>query len=212
MSLPFPFSLYVISDRSLLGGWDPLLAALERALAGGADAVQLREKDLSAKELQPRAREVRELTRRFGVRLIINDRIDVAQAVDADGVHLGGHSLPARAVRERVGGALLIGVSTHSVGEVAAAAAAGADFVTFGPVYATASKAAYGLPVGVPALAEACRAAPVPVYALGGVTLERRQAVLAAGAAGCAVISAVLAAPDPAQAAAGFIRGVGLDI
>ncbi|MDF1553904.1 MAG: thiamine phosphate synthase [Deferrisomatales bacterium] len=200
-----PFSLYLITDRNLCGGWDPLLTALERALAGGADAVQLREKDLSAGELYPRARQVRELTRRFGARLLINDRADVALAVEADGVHLGGHSLPAAVVRERLGAELLVGVSTHSVAEVATAAAGGADFVTFGPVYATPSKAAYGLPLGVTTLGDACRAASLPVYALGGVTPERRAEVLAAGAAGCAVIAAVLGAVDPGRAAASFL-------
>ncbi len=206
MSLPLPFSLYLVTDRSLLGGWDPLLAALERALAGGADAVQLRERDLSAAELYPRAQEVRELTRRFGALLLINDRVDVALAVEADGVHLGGHSLPAAVVRKRFGRKLLVGVSTHNVAAVAAAAA-DADFVTFGPVYATPSKAAYGPPLGVAALWDACRAVTLPVYALGGVTPGRRAEVLAAGAAGCAAISAVLGATDPGRAAAAFVGG-----
>lgn len=203
-----PFELYVITSRRLLGGWGPLLTALERALAGGADAVQLREKDLPAAQLYPHACEVRELTRRFGARLFVNDRVDLALAVGADGVHLGGDSLPLEVVRHQFGGALQIGVSTHGDREVAAAAAAGADFVTFGPVYATPSKAAYGRPLGVAALAAVCRETAIPVYALGGVTPARRAEVLGAGAAGCAAISAVLAAPDPARAAA-CLRGKG---
>lgn len=204
-----PFSLYIITSRRLLGGWGPLLAALERALAGGADAVQLREKDLSAAQLYPHACEVRELTRRFGARLFLNDRVDLALAVGADGVHLGGNSLPVEVVRHRFGAELQIGVSTHAAPEVTAAVAAGADFVTFGPVYATPSKAAYGRPLGVAALAAVCRETTLPVYALGGVTPARRAEVLAAGAAGCAAISAVLAARDPVRAAA-QLRGGGL--
>jgi thiamine-phosphate pyrophosphorylase len=150
---------------------------------------------------------MRDLTARFGAHLLINDRVDVALASGADGVHLGGHSLPPAVVRQRFGAELMIGVSTHSRGEVVAAASAGADFVTFGPVYATASKAAYGPPLGVDALRGACTGSTLPVYALGGITPDRRREVLAAGAAGCAAISSVLAAADPRRAAAAFVTG-----
>ena len=116
-------------------------------------------------------------------------------------MHLGGHSLPPQVVRERFGTELMIGVSTHSVAEVDRAARAGADFVTFGPVYPTPSKARYGPPLGVLALREACGRGTLPVFALGGVDGSRRAEVMAAGAAGVAVISAILGAESPRRAA-----------
>ncbi len=166
--------------------------------------MQLREKDLPAGELYCLAEKMRALTNRFGARLLINGRVDVALAVEADGVHLGGGALPVAAARRLLGPQRLIGVSTHRAEEVSAAAAAGADFVTFGPVYPTPSKAAFGDPVGVAALRQACAAAPLPVFALGGISEESIPALLAAGAAGIACIRAILAAADPALAALRF--------
>lgn len=196
------FSLYLITDRKQVPAGRTLIEAVRAALEGGVRAVQLREKDLPAAALYLLALELRELTARYGARLLINDRLDVAQAVGADGVHLGGHSLPVTAARGLLGPDRLIGVSTHRPEEVAAAKRDGADFVTFGPVFFTPSKAAYGEPVGLDQLRSACAAAPLPVLALGGVTAERIPALLDAGAAGAALISAVLAAGDPAAAAA----------
>ena len=132
-------------------------------------AVQLREKDLSAAELLPLAGELRSLTREFGARLLINDRVDVALATGADGVHLGGHSLPAADARRLLGPDKLIGVSTHRIEEIRTAEESGADFVTFGPVWFTPSKAPFGEPVGLAQLREACAATALPVFALGGV-------------------------------------------
>jgi thiamine-phosphate pyrophosphorylase len=194
------FNLYLITDRRQVPDGD-LPRAVARALAGGVRGVQLREKDLCARELYPLARELREITRRAGARLLINDRIDVALAVEADGVHLGGGSLPVQIARRLLGPGRLLGVSTHAVAETVAAREAGADFVTFGPVWFTPSKAPYGPPVGLEALRRACAASPLPVFPLGGVTPDRVPDLLAAGAAGIACISAVLAAGDPAQAA-----------
>lgn len=196
------FSLYLITDRKQVPAGRTLIEAVRAALEGGVRAVQLREKDLPAAALYLLALELRELTARYGARLLINDRLDVAQAVGADGVHLGGHSLPVTAARGLLGPDRLIGVSTHRPEEVAAAKRDGADFVTFGPVFYTPSKAAYGAPAGFDQLRSACAAAPLPVLALGGVTAERIPALLDAGAAGAALISAVLAAGDPAAAAA----------
>jgi thiamine-phosphate pyrophosphorylase len=194
------FSLYLITDRRQVPGGD-LVTSVRAALEGGVRAVQLREKDLPAAALYPLARELREITRRYGARLLINDCIDVALASGADGVHLGGHSLPTATARRLLGQGALIGVSTHSEAEAAQAARDGADFVTFGPVYFTPSKASYGAPLGLERLAAAA-ASPLPVFALGGVTPERCAEVLAKGAAGAALISAILADPDPAAAAA----------
>lgn len=200
------FSLCLITDRKRTGG-RPLTEVVEAALSGGVRAVQLREKDLPVAELYDLAWELRELTARFDARLFINDRIDVALAVEADGVHLGKASLPVTAAR-RIAPDLVIGYSSHGVGEAAAALAKGADFVTFGPVFPTPSKAAYGEPKGCAELARACATLRGPVFALGGVTLDNLHQVLASGCHRVAVIGAILAAPDPAAAAEAFRRGL----
>ncbi|ALC17728.1 thiamine-phosphate diphosphorylase/ thiamine-phosphate pyrophosphorylase [Desulfuromonas soudanensis] len=195
------FPLYLITDRLLLPAGRTLIEAVTSALEGGVRAVQLREKDLDDAALYPLARELRALTRAFGARLLINDRIDLALAIGADGVHLGGNSLPTAEARRFLGPAPLIGVSTHRLEEIAGAASQGADFVTFGPVYFTASKAPYGEPVGLEALRCACIAPPLPVFALGGIQLHRISEVLDSGVRGIALISAILSRPDPAGAA-----------
>ncbi|WP_305043515.1 thiamine phosphate synthase [Geoalkalibacter sp.] len=195
------FSLYLITDRQALPPGRRLEEVVAAACRGGVGAVQLREKDLGARELYPLACRLRDLTAACGARLLINDRIDLALAVEADGVHLGGQSLPTAVVRHLLGPARLIGVSTHHPDEIRAAHHNGADFVTFGPVYATPSKAAFGPPQGLVALRAACRAAPLPVFALGGITAERVPAVRAAGARGIALIRAILGAVDAQQAA-----------
>jgi len=141
------------------------------------------------------------LTRRFSARLLINDRIDVALAVDADGVHLGGHSLPVTVARRLLGAEKLIGVSTHRPGDIALATAAGADFVTFGPVFTTPSKAGFGPPLGVDALRAACTAGQLPVFALGGIKAEHIPLLHPLGVHGLAIISAIIAAADPETAA-----------
>lgn len=200
------FSLYLITDRHQTAG-RPLLEVVEAALSGGVRAVQLREKDLPVAELYELAWEMRALTARYDARLFINDRIDVALAVEADGVHLGKHSLPVTAAR-RIAPDLLIGYSSHGVGEAAAALAKGADFVTFGPVFQTPSKAAFGEPVGLTELAKACAACAGPVFALGGVKREHLSRITACGCYRVALISAILAAADPAEAAEEFRRGM----
>lgn len=212
MPNPIDFTLYLITDRRQVPTGRTLMQTVEAALEGGVRAVQLREKDLSAAELYPLAIDLRALTRRFGARLLINDRIDLALAVAADGVHLGGHSLPVAEVRRLLGPDQLIGVSTHHPAEPAAAAAAGADFITFGPVFDTPSKRPFGPPLGVEALRTACSASPLPVFALGGIRPELLPLLHTCGCHGCAVISALLAARDPCCAAAKFTACPGGDL
>jgi thiamine-phosphate pyrophosphorylase len=204
MPNPVDFNLYLITNRRQSPGGD-LVGAVRSALQGGVRAVQLREKDLSARELLPLARELRQLTREFDAKLLINDRIDVALAVNADGIHLGGGSLPVAVARDLLGPQRLIGVSTHHRNEIAAAAHNGADFVTFGPVYFTPSKAAYGTPVGLASLRDACANAPLPIFALGGVTAERIPELLASGCRRAACIGAILAADSPEVSAQTFL-------
>jgi thiamine-phosphate pyrophosphorylase len=208
MILPMPnpvdFNLYLITDRRQVPGGD-LVGAVRSALQGGVRVVQLREKDLSVRELLPLARELRRLTIDFGAQLLINDRIDVALAVNSDGIHLGGGSLPVAEARALLGPQRLIGVSTHHRNEIAAAARNGADFVTFGPVYFTPSKAPYGAPVGLASLRDACANAPLPIFALGGVTSERLPELFASGCRRAACIGAILAADSPEISSQAFL-------
>jgi thiamine-phosphate pyrophosphorylase len=178
--------------------------AIAAAVAAGIDAVQLRDARAGGGALLEAARTLRDLTRGAGAMLLVNDRIDVALAAEADGVHLPAASFPIAAARALAGARAWIGRSTHSPEEAARAAADGADYVVLGPIYATPSKAAAGAPLGVTAVA-ATRIA-VPLVAIGGVTPERVAELRRAGAAGVAVVRAVLDAPDPAAAARALLH------
>jgi thiamine-phosphate pyrophosphorylase len=195
-----PFSLCLVTDRRQTRG-RPLLDVVHAALDGGADAVQLREKDLLGAELYRLATALRELTARYGATLLVNDRIDVALAAAADGAHLGQQGIPAAVARRLLGPGRLLGVSTHSAAEVTMAATAGADYVVFGPIYFTPSKADFGPPLGLGSLTAVAAQAPVPILAIGGVTADRVAGLRRSGAAGVAVISAISAAADPVAAA-----------
>jgi thiamine-phosphate pyrophosphorylase len=201
------FSLYLITDRHQTGG-RALTEVVRHALEGGVRAVQLREKDLSGAALYRLAVELRLLTSEFDARLIINDRPDIALAVEADGVHIGVGSLPVAVVRRLLGKDTIIGYSAHAIDEALSAQAGGADFVTFGPVYATPSKLEYGAPCGVKKLAEAASALNVPVVALGGISESRASEVLTANVQGIAMISALMAAVDPRAAAASLLKKI----
>jgi thiamine-phosphate pyrophosphorylase len=195
----FDGDLYVVTDRQLTGS-RPLCLVVEAALRGGARIVQLREKDLSPRELYPLALEMRLLTQAYGARLLINDRVDVALAVNADGVHLTTTSLPAGIARQVLGPGRLIGVSTHTRAEAQAAVDEGADFIVFGPVFFTPSKASYGQPVGLDTLRAVRAVVKSPILAIGGIKPTNLDQVLAVGADGIAVISAIISADDPTAA------------
>lgn len=199
------FDLFLVTDRGQTRGRD-LLWVLEQALEGGVRAVQLREKDLSGRELFVLAEKTKALCDRYGAALFVNDRIDVALGVDADGVQLGSVSMPVDVVRGMVGGTKLIGVSTHSTSEAQGAAQLGADFVLFGPVHFTPSKAAYGEPQGAQRLREVVEKISLPIYAIGGIRAENIADTKATGIRGVALISAILSAPDPLAAAQELLR------
>ena len=176
------------------------LEAIRVASSAGCQLVQVREKDLSAGELTRFTRQVIAVARPRGTRVLVNDRVDIALASGADGVHLRSSSLPAEAVR-RIAGlnrrvSFLIGVSTHSVDEALQAESGGADFIVCGPVFPTPSKVAYGPPMGVAAFAAICQRVKIPVFALGGIDWLNYQEPLAAGASGIAGIGLFRPTPD----------------
>jgi thiamine-phosphate pyrophosphorylase len=190
------FNLYLITDRKGCAG-RPLLTVVEEALKGGVKAVQLREKDLPGRDLYEAAQEMRELTLGYGAKLFINDRVDIALAVEADGVHLGERSIPVPQARRLLGADKLIGVSCHCREGASAAQDMGADFITYGPVFYTPSKATYGPPVGLDSLQEVTSIVRLPVFAIGGINSSSAREVVSAGVHGIALISAILAADDP---------------
>ena len=196
MDAPLPH-LYLITDRKQVHKKWSFFELIEELLRSGVAMVQLREKDLSAAELLPLAMKMRALTDKYGCRLLINDRVDVAQAVSADGVHLGHHSLPVATARKILGENSLIGVSTHAAEEIMRVHQQGADFVTYGPVFYTPSKMGMGNPVGIESLQAVCHSSPLPVYALGGIKIDNCHEVIQAKVHGIALISTLIAAKEP---------------
>jgi thiamine-phosphate pyrophosphorylase len=190
----------------------PLAAKIAVLAAAGLDWIQIREKDLTGKQLSllTRAahaaacdRSVERSSERSATRILVNDRVDVALAENADGVHLGESSMPvaevARFVKRTASPAeFLLGVSCHSIEGARSAAADGAVYIFFGPIFATPSKAQFGRPQGLERLAEVCRAVSIPVVAIGGITLDNVDACLTAGAAGIAAIRLFQNSRDPA--------------
>jgi thiamine-phosphate pyrophosphorylase len=194
------FDIYLITDRRLCGE-KGLVSGIESALKGGVRAVQLREKDLSGRELYELGNEIRAVTAQYGAKLFVNGDAALAHAIGADGVHLPQDGLPPNVCRKALEPHMLIGVSTHGLAEAVEAEKQGADFITFGPVCYTESKAKYGPPVGVEALRSICEQSALPVFALGGVTASNAAEVMSCGASGVGAISAILAASDPEAAA-----------
>ena len=201
-----PILCYVTDRKGLATAQDNRVEALlERvaiAAAAGVDWIQIREKDLSGKELSSLTRDAVAQTRqinqrnRQASRMLVNERLDVAYSERADGVHFGEQSLPVQDVRKWLGEKadlarrykFLVGVSCHSVQAAATAAHDGADYIFFGPVFATPSKASFGAPQGLQRLAEVCSSVSIPVIAIGGITLDNASNCFAGGAGGIAAI------------------------
>ena len=196
-------SLYVVLDRAAARGRE-LVEVLDGALAGGCRMVQLREKDWPSGRLLPLAERLRARCTAAGATFIVNDRVDLAVAVGADGVHVGQEDLPARAARPLLRPGMILGVSTHSVAQARSAQADGADYVAVGSMFPTQSKAEFEL-VGPALLRKLRDEIRVPLVGIGGVTHANVSEVIAAGADGVAVISAICAAEDPRAAAERFL-------
>ena len=199
-------SLYVILDRAAAAGRD-LVEILDAAIAGGARMVQLREKTWPSGQLLPLAERLRTRCRQSGVMFVMNDRVDLAVVLEADGVHLGQDDLPPRLARPLLRSGMILGVSTHSVEQARRAQADGADYVAVGAMFPTQTKPDFEL-VG-PALVRAVRGEiRVPLVGIGGITPQNAGDVIRAGADGVAVISAVCGAADPAAASADFLDAI----
>lgn len=202
---PSGWGLCVVTDRSLTKG-RPLESVVDAALVGGAKAIQLREKDLSTRDLYALIERLLPLVRRRDACLLVNDRVDLTLALPIDGVHLSRTSLPPAEARALLGPSRLIGASCHSLDEAIEAERGGADFIVFGPLFQTPSKAVYGPPVGLAQFHEVRRRIRLPIFGIGGITTSRAASVMTAHADGMAVISAVMAADDPADAVSALLR------
>lgn len=191
--------LYAVTDRSWLNG-QTLYEQVEQALKGGVTLVQLREKGLGAEQFLQEARQIQQLCHRFGVPLIINDSIEVALAVDADGVHLGQDDANAAQARQLLGKDKIIGISAHNVQEALQAVQDGADYLGSGAVFGSGTKTNVStLPMQT--LREICSAVPIPVVAIGGITEQNLQHLSGSGISGAAVVSAIFAQENIEEAA-----------
>lgn len=198
------YSIYLLTDDACLQG-RPLLACVEEALGAGVTLLQYRSKYKDGGAMYQEALALKELCDRYHVPLIINDRVDVALAVGAAGVHVGQDDLPCRVVRNLVGDDFIIGVSAHNPEEAREAAAAGADYLGCGAVFGTATKAGVGT-LGLERLRSIRQAVSLPIVGIGGVKATNYGQVLATGANGAAIISGILAATDIRDEVAKFLR------
>jgi thiamine-phosphate diphosphorylase len=195
-----PFKLYVIIDIDSQGKYPPDKLAGE-ALSGGADLLQLRYKGTDLRQLWQWGKKIRQLSRKMEVPLIINDRADIALALEAEGVHLGQQDLPLEAARRVLGRGGIIGVSCHSLEQALSAQDMGADYVSLGPIFPTVSKKDARTPVGFSLIEQFNRHLSIPWVAIGGIGLDNLSSLLEAGVERIAVISAVSRAEDAARAA-----------
>ena len=199
----FDYSLYLVTDRALSLGRSTV-EVVRAAIRGGVSCVQLREKGCSTREFMDEARLLKALLAGTGVPLFINDRLDVALAVGADGVHLGQNDMHIADARRLVGNRMIIGISAESVADAIRAEAEGADYIGASPVFTTPTKTDTAPPLGLDGLRAIRRAVQLPLVAIGGINADNAAQVLRAGADGLAVVSAIVSAPCPRTAAAGL--------
>ena len=194
------WSLYLVTDRELARG-RPLSNIIRESVAGGVTIVQLREKDLAFDEFLRVAREVKDITDALHVPLIVNDRLDVALACGAAGIHVGQDDLSCTEARKLAGDRMIVGVSVNTVAEALRAESDGADYLGVSPIYATPTKTDTPTPTGLEGLRKIREAVRIPLVAIGGIGTFNAAEVIRAGADGLAVVSAIVAAPDPRLAA-----------
>lgn len=195
--------LYVITDNTLMPGRGHIEIA-EAVLKTGARILQLRDKHASTLELVRAGTRLRELTRAYGACFLVNDRVDIALAVEADGVHLGQADMPLPSARKLMGEQAIIGISAETVEEAVRAEADGASYLGVGPMFITGTKPDAGVPVGIERLREIKQHVQIPVFGIGGIHHENYLAVLNAGADGVCVIGAIVTAPDMSEAVRQF--------
>jgi thiamine-phosphate pyrophosphorylase len=194
------YSLYLVTDRTLSQG-RTTCEIVKAAIAGGVTCVQLREKDCPTREFIAEARLLKDMLCGTSIPLIINDRLDVALAVSAEGLHLGQQDMAIADARRIAGAGLIIGISAESLDDARRAEAEGADYIGISPVFATATKKDAAKPLGLEGVRRIRRAVSLPLVGIGGITVGNAAAVMAAGADGVAVVSAIVAAPCPRSAA-----------
>ena len=194
------YSLYLVTDAALSRERSPR-AVVEAAIRGGVTVVQYREKNASTRQMIAEAHELLELCRQYSVPFIVNDRVDVALAVDADGVHVGQDDMPASTVRRLIGPTKILGVSVENVAQARAAMADGADYVGASPIFATPTKPDAPQAMGIAGLRELACVCTLPIVAIGGMNASNAAEVLRAGVAGIAVVSAIVSADDVERAA-----------
>jgi thiamine-phosphate pyrophosphorylase len=202
---PIDYSLYLVTDRGLARGRSTL-EVVQAAVRGGVTCVQLREKSASTRRFLEEAFGVKAFLKDCGIPLIVNDRVDVALAVGADGVHLGQNDMPLATARALVGSAMVIGISAESLGDALEAQAGGADYLGASPVFATATKSDAAPPLGLAGLRAIRQAVRLPLVAIGGLNRGNAAAAVRHGADGVAVVSAIVSTHDP-EAAARAMRG-----
>ncbi len=199
-AVSFDYTLYLVTDRRLSRG-RTTLEIVQAAVRGGATCVQLREKDCSTREFIREALSIRDFLKASGVPLIINDRLDVAMAVEADGVHLGQSDMPLEMARRIVGDGMCIGISAESLENAVAAERGGADYIGVSPIFETPTKTDTAPALGLAGLRDIRAAVEIPLVAIGGLKRDNAAEVVESGADGIAVVSAIVAAEDPEKAA-----------
>lgn len=194
------YSLYLVTDKKLAGE-NPLTDIVASAIAGGVTIVQYREKNASTGEMITESSSLHVVTKKAGVPLIINDRVDICLAIDAEGVHVGQSDMPVSLVRKLIGSEKIIGVSVKTVEEAMQAMQEGVDYISAGDIFGTTTKLDAGAPIGLERVKEIAQSVSIPFIGIGGITKENAASVLHVGANGIAVISAIIGKPNPEQEA-----------
>ena len=197
--------LYAVTDQSWLKEGQTLLSVCEDVLANGATFLQIREKDLDANAFEAEAAKLKELCRRYHVSYVVNDSVEIALAIDADGVHVGQSDIRGRDIRSLIGPDKILGISAGTVEEAVAAEAAGADYIGVGAVFGTSTKK-NARNLSVEKLQEICHAVSIPVVAIGGIHAGNLLELSGSGVDGVAVVSAIFAAADPGKATAQLLE------